>query len=390
MNEQKMIRRIIIVTLLIILSIGNSLIFADEILMDDYVVEEPIIEKARVLEISVIEDATLENDFIVENFLVTLRVLTGKYKGQEFQTIHSLTGNIGYDIRVEPGDRVLVTIEDSQDEGVAVHISEYLRDTYIYLVFTIFIVLLILVGGYKGISTIITLALTMIMVLKILLPGLLAGYNPIFLTIFVSFVITLVTIIIVGGNNAKSYAAIIGTLGGVFISGIIAYFIGTKVKLTGLSSDEAMMLMFIPQGVKFDFRGLLFAGIIMGALGAVMDVGMSIASSMEEIKNANPLISRKNLIIAGMNVGKDVMGTMANTLILAYTGSAIPLLLVFTAYKESLRNIINLDIIATEIIRAFSGSIGLVLCIPLTAVTTGFLIDRFAKRDSGGNSSESL
>ncbi len=370
-----MTRRIIIVFLLIMgLLLGNNWAFAQE----DYG-EDLVIERARILNVEVLEDASLENDFIVENMLVTLEILSGEYKGQEFETIHSLTGNIGYDIEIEPGDKVLVTMEIGDDGDLQAHISEYLRDTYVYIVFAIFIALLILVGRYKGLKTVITLALTMLLILKVLLPGLLAGYNPIILTVFVSFLITLITIILVGGINTKSFAAITGVLGGVFIAGIIAYIIGSKVKLTGLSSDEAMMLMYIPQGVKFDFRGLLFAGIIMGALGAVMDVGMSIASSMEEIKNANPQIRRKDLVISGMNVGKDVMGTMANTLILAYTGSAIPLLLVFTAYEETLTNIINLDIVATEIIRAFSGSIGLVLSIPITAITAGFLAEKFSQ-----------
>lgn len=373
---------IIMLFIIAIMTIGSSIVFADEVISEDYIYEEPIIERARVLEVEVLDEDIIENDFFVENMLVSLEVLTGEYKGQQFQTIHSLTGSLGFDIIVNPGDKVLVTIEESDDGMVNVHISEYLRDTYVYVVLAIFVASLLIVGGYKGLKTIITLALTIIFILKLLLPGLLAGYDAILLTVFISFLITLVTILVVGGINRKSYAAIIGVLGGVFISGIIAYVIGSKVRLTGLSSDEAMMLMYIPQGVKFDFKGLLFAGIIMGALGAVMDVGMSIASSMEEIKNANPNISTKSLILSGMNVGRDVMGTMANTLILAYTGSSIPLLLVFTAYEDSLVKIINLDIIATEIIRAFSGSIGLILCIPLTAVTAGFLADKFDKKKS--------
>lgn len=371
---------IMLLFVIMMMSIGNAVAFADEVFVEDYVETEFVIERAKVLDVEVLDEDTLENDFFEENLLVTLELLTGEYKGQQFQVTHSLTGSFGYDILVNPGDKVLVTVEDFGEGAVEVYISEYLRDTYVYWVFAIFVALLILLGGFKGVKTVVTLVLTILLILKLLLPGLLAGYNPILLTILVSFIITLVTIIVVGGANTKSYAAIIGVLGGVFVAGIIAYVIGSKVRLTGLSSQEAMMLMYIPQGVNFDFRGLLFAGIIMGALGAVMDVGMSIASSMEEIKNANPTISTKALVMSGMNVGKDVMGTMANTLILAYTGSAIPLLLLFTAYQDPLVKIINLDIIATEIVRAFTGSIGLILCIPLTAITAGLLKDKFDKK----------
>ncbi|AKL96734.1 YibE/F family protein [Clostridium aceticum] len=354
--------------------IGSNPVFADSLQ------KEPVIERAKVLNVQELAEDALETDFFTESMVVSLEVLSGDYKGQQFEVIHSLTGSFSYDILVKPGDKVLVTIDDMGNGVVDVYISEYLRDTYIYLVLGIFVALLILVGGFKGLKTMLTLILTIVLILKVLLPGLLAGYNPILLTIAVSFVVTCMTMLVVGGMNTKSYAAIIGVLGGVFIAGLIAYVIGSKVSLTGLSNEEAMMLMYIPQGVNFDFRGLLFAGIIMGALGAVMDVGISIASSMEEIKSLNPNISTKALIQSGMNIGKDIMGTMTNTLILAYTGSAIPLLLLFTAYQDPLVRIINLDIIATEIIRAFAGSIGLLLCIPLTAVAAGVLTEKADKK----------
>ncbi|MCC5910490.1 MAG: YibE/F family protein [Clostridiaceae bacterium] len=364
--------------IMVIIGLGSYSGFAEGI---DAEYTDPIIERAKVLEITDVEDEEIQNDFFIEDMMVTVEILTGDYKGQQFEIIHSLTGSLAYDIIVEPGDKVLVTVEDMGEGSVEVYISEYARDTYIYIIFAIFVILLILLGGFKGLKTILTLILTIFMVLKVLLPGLLAGYNPILLTIGVSFAVTLITILTVGGINTKSYAAIIGVLGGVFVSGLIAYIVGSKVSLTGMSSNEAMMLMYIPQGVNFDFRGLLFAGIIMGALGAVMDVGMSIASSMEEITTANPSISTKSLIKSGLNVGKDIMGTMANTLILAYTGSTIPLLLLFTAYDDPLLRIINLDLIATEIIRALAGSIGLILCIPLTAVMAGILREKGMKKD---------
>lgn len=328
--------------------------------------------KAKVLEVQHLEPDE-DNPIFTESMIVTVEILNGEFKGQIFETYHNLTGNFSYDIDVEPGDKVLVLVEKLEDGSVEVYISEYLRDTYIYIVGAIFIALILIIGKTKGLKTIITLMITLFLIIKGLLPGLLAGYSPILLSVGIAFIITIITLFTIGGFTRKSYAAVIGVLGGVFAAGLIAYIIGSQVKLTGLSSEEAVMLMYIPQGIQFDFKGLLFAGIILGALGAVMDVGMSISSSMEEIRNADPTMSKKDLIMSGMNVGKDIMGTMANTLILAYTGSSIPLLLLFTAYGEDFTKIINLDIIATEIIRAFSGSIGLILCIPLTALAAGIL-----------------
>lgn len=134
------------------------------------------------------------------------------------------------------------------------------------------------------------------------------------------------------------------------------------------------MLMFIPQQTGFDFRGLLFAGIIIGALGAVMDVSMSISSAMDEIKQVSPGLPRRALIQSGMNVGSDLMGTMSNTLILAYTSGSLPMLLLFFAYDTPLIKIVNLEFIATEIVRALAGSLGLIMAIPITAVAGGYIL----------------
>lgn len=349
--------------------------FDQETIEENSVTEEEQIERAIVLEVEQADGAGLEEGFYTEILSVRLEYLSGDKKGEEFESFHYLTGNPSFDFNLSPGDKVLVDVQEVNGVTEA-HIVEYVRDTYIYIVLGVFVALLILLGGKKGIKTILTLSLTLFLLLKVLLPGLLAGYSPILLTIGISIIITVVTILFVGGNNIKSYSAIIGVLGGVLIAGLIAYVVGNQIRLTGISSQEAGMLMYIPQGVDFDFSGLLFAGIIMGALGAVMDVGMSIASAMEEIRAVDPSISTKKLILAGMNVGKDIMGTMANTLILAYIGSMIPLLLLFTAYQEPFISIINMDLIATEVIRALSGSIGLILSIPLTAITSGLLRDK--------------
>ena len=187
---------------------------------------------------------------------------------------------------------------------------------------------------------------------------------------------TTITMVLVHGYNKKTLAGIIGTTSGVLVAGLLALLVGKAAKLTGFSSEEMQMLMYIPQQVKFDYQGLLFAGMIIGALGAVMDVGISIASAVEEVKRVNPGLTTRQLIQAGMNVGRDVMGTMANTLILAYTGSALPLILIFMAYDMPFLKIINLDLISTEIVRALTGSIGLTLAIPITSVAAGLLLTR--------------
>ena len=335
-------------------------------------------ERAIVIGVEELEDLSDEMSGIEHIQKVELKVTSGKYKNEFFEIHNNLSGSVVYDIPVKVGDKIIVVIEELENDEVDVFIADYMRQDYVLYLYLIFIILLLLIGRMKGLKSVISLTITIFAVLKILLPLILSGANPVPVTIFVSIAITIITLFIIAGVNSKSIAAIIGTATGVIVAGVLAYYIGSRIKLTGLSSEEATMLMYIPQGVSFDFRGLLFSGIIIGALGAVMDIGMSIASAMEEIYRANPNLHRKELFVAGMNVGRDVMGTMTNTLILAYTGSSIPLLLLFMAYETSLIKILNLDIIATEVVRALSGSTGLILTIPITAAVSSVLLKREA------------
>lgn len=340
--------------------------------------------QGKVLE--VLEEAMDDPDMALQGFpetfqVVTVKILDGEFKGQEYTIDHMNTGNAAYDIWVEKGDKVVLFSELNEDATAImdVYISDFVRWPSLRNLTLLFIVLLIVIGKWKGLKALIGLGVTALSVVYFLLPMMLQGHSPIVLAILVCVFSSVVSILIIAGFSVKSFTAIFGTLSGVLIAGILSIIVGNAVKLTGLSAQESQMLIFIPQGVEFDFRGLLFAGIIIGALGAVMDVSMSISSAMDEIRNHNPAIYTKDLIRSGLNVGRDIMGTMSNTLILAYTGSAIPLLLLFMAYETSIINVLNMDLIATEVVRALTGSIGLIASIPVTALTYGLL----RKREEG-------
>ena len=366
-------KKVIFILVLSLLFI-STFIYAETV--DDLEEYEYTSENALVLEASEVDIQDIGDDFQAQVQYVKLKITSGKYKNKIVEIENVLSDNLIYNIVVKKGDKVVVEVEDYGEGNVTVNISDYLRQDYILYLSIIFTALLIIIGRGKGVKAVISLSLTVFAVIKILLPSMLKGIDPVPISILISIIITIITIFLVGGINKKSFAAIIGTTSGVIIAGLISYYVGMKVQLTGLSSEEASMLMYIPQNIQFDFKNILFSGIILGSLGAVMDVGMSIASSIDEIYNANNSLTTKELFSSGMNVGKDIMGTMTNTLILAYTGSSIPLLLLFMAYETSIIKILNLDIIATEIIRSISGSIGLVLTIPITALAASFLIKR--------------
>lgn len=208
--------------------------------------------------------------------------------------------------------------------------------------------------------------------MKVILPLLLQGYEPIPVATLSAIAIIVFTLLVIGGLNAKTFSAIVGTVCGVSVAGLLALWVGEISHLTGFSSEEAQMLFFMEQTINI--RGLLFAGIIIGSLGAVTDVGMSVASAASEISCVNPQIRPYQLTRAALNVGRDIMGTMSNTLVLAYVGGAMPLLLLLVGYEMEWLKIINLDLIATEFVRGIAGTIGLIASIPVTAAIAGFLM----------------
>lgn len=372
------------ILLTIFLLLFSSFSFADE----DFIDEDIEFQTAKAKVLDILSDTKDDDKSVYSTDLLNqvriqvakIKILDGKFKNKEFTIEHSISGNFAYDIVLEKGNKVVVSIDETDASSPTIFVSDFVRDNYLFVLMVIFVALLILIGGIKGLKSVVTLLITGFVVTYIMLPLILKGYSPLIVSVLSTIFIAFITFIIVAGINSKSMAALIGTAGGVIVAGILAYIVGSLVKLTGLSSEEAGMLIHIPQSVEFDFRSLLFAGIMIGTLGAVMDVAMSISSSMYELRMMSPDIDYKSLVKSGLNIGKDIMGTMSNTLILAYTGSSIPLLLIFMSYDTSLLKILNLDLIATEVVRALVGSIGLVIAIPLTAFSAGLIFKSKIKK----------
>ncbi|HBV87155.1 MAG TPA: YibE/F family protein [Desulfosporosinus sp.] len=318
-------------------------------------------------------------------WLVNVEIKDGPYAGRTLDTIHYYGANPAYDIMVYPGDEVILSLVVENNLLKEANIADYARDKYIKWLFLIFIASILLIGARQGIKTIISLAITGWAVVKILLPAILTGKDPITITIIICSGITIITHMLITGFTKKSLAAISGTTIGIVIGGLLAKYVISLTRITGLASEESRLLFFSFQEGQINITGILFAGIVLGSLGAVMDVAMSIASSTYEIHLANPKLSFKQLVESGLNVGRDIIGTMANTLILAYTGGALPLMLLVLANNIPYLKFINLDMIATEIIRALSGSIGLFIAVPFTALISAALYRHSFRGNSENN-----
>lgn len=188
----------------------------------------------------------------------------------------------------------------------------------------------------------------------------------------VLLIIAFFSLIIQQGFSKKTFSSLIGTLGGVTTAGIVTAIMSNTLRIT-INSEEIIKLLKISQNTKFDFQAILFSSIVIGALGANIDMSMSVATAMNEVKESNKNISRGELISCGMNVGRDVIGTMTNTLVLAYVGSSLVIFMIFMAYNVDLGYITNLEDISIEILRSLAGSIGIILSVPLTVFARAFM-----------------
>jgi len=335
---------------------------------------EVIEAKARVIEAGEVKKVTTGS---VEDTVqdVKIEILDGEFEAKEYETSYILSYDIDGKIlayELKEGDKVTAQIAKDSDGTVTVTVQDVQRGTYIYIMFFVFLASVIIVGGKEGIKAVIGLLITILCIWFILIRGIFNGANPIWTSIGTSAVIIVLTFLVIGGISRKIITAAIGTLGGVVMSGVMAAIFSYLAKLSG-ACEDAIQLSISMKTVTFNFRDLIFAGIVVSALGACMDVGMSIASSLDEIKNKTKDITWQELFKSGMSIGKDVIGTMTNTLILAYVGGALKLILLFLACDMQLGEILNKETIAEEIISAIAGSMGVVYTVPITAFVYSFL-----------------
>lgn len=331
-------------------------------------IKAKIIEAGKKYE----RDRTSGGKEVVQN--VKVKILEGEEKDEKFDTIYVLTYDlenkiVGYELN--EGNIVYVSIQEENGEA-KITVQDVVRQNYLIGLIIFFFASIILVGRKKGIKAIIGLIITVLAVFFVLLAAIFKGYNAILVSIGTCFIITVLTFAIIAGWNKKSISAALGTIGGIVLAGAIATIFGYIAKLSGGGKEEAILLS-VASNVKFNYRDLLFAEIIVSALGACMDVGMSIASSLSELKIKKPTMTAKELFKSGMNIGGDMIGTMTNTLILSFIGSSLLLVLLYMSSSITVIEVINIEAIVTESVCALSGSIGIVYTVPITAAIFAFI-----------------
>ena len=281
-------------------------------------------------------------------------------------------------LKVKAGDRIMVTHLKKIDGSEQFFISDFIRRNSLYFLAIAFVLSVIIVGGIRGFTSFIGLVISFFVLIKYIIPQIVAGANPVFIAISGSFVILFTTLYLAHGISKKTTAAVIGTIISLMITGILAWFFVNLLRLSGFGSEEASFLSMLP-GVRVNLQGILLAGIIIGALGVLDDITVSQSACVFELSEANKDLTWKQLYKRGLNIGQDHIASLVNTLVLAYAGASLPLLLLF-AYSggEPISTLINREMIANEIVRTLVGSLGLVSAVPITTAIAA----SFSKRTS--------
>jgi uncharacterized membrane protein len=264
------------------------------------------------------------------------------------------------------GDEVMVSRSRDIEGNDLFYIADFVRRGPLLWLLAIFSALVVLIGRWKGLASLIGMGISFAVIFFFILPQILAGQDPILISILGSLAIIPATFYLSHGINRKTTVAILGTLSALIITGILANIFVEAAKLTGFAQEEASFLQIAKQGT-INIKGLLLAGIIIGVLGILDDITVSQASVVEQLRKANKELKGMDLYLRVMSVGRDHIASMVNTLVLVYTGAAMPLLLLFVNNPYPFSEVINYEIIAEEIIRTLVGSIGLILAVPITS-----------------------
>ncbi len=332
-----------------------------------YTIEYELVRVTKVLYDNYTVDPETENALRgSQSLLVT--VLTGRHRGDNMP-INNYLGPMHEKLAHEGTVLTVTLTEDSREEGYQLSVVNYDYTWLVIVMLVIFVAAVVIVGRKKGVMSLIGLVYSLIAIVFFLIPMWLKGYSALLLTLIVCFFITVFSFTLLGGVTRKTVSAMLGTLLCVLVAGAFALICAGIAGVSGMTMEEAEWLLDEGRtaGVTLNVRGLLVSGVIIASLGAVMDVAMSIASAVTELSLVDPKLSPSRLFKSGMNIGRDMIGTMTNTLILAFVGSSLNLMIVMFAAGMQPYQLMNNNDTIMELIKGIAGSLGLVLAVPLTA-----------------------
>lgn len=304
-----------------------------------------------------------------------LQLLGGRFQGENTEGINMLNGSLEQDKLFSEGDRALIVISYKEDQIISVNMIDHYRIDKELILVGIFSILLILFAGKTGIRALLSFGITILMIWKLLVPGYLKGINPILSGLLIALILTIVTTTLVYGFNRLAATAIIGSLLGTAITAVLGIVFTDLYQIHGAIMPYSESLLYSGYS-NLNLTQIFMASIFIGSAGAVMDLAVDITSSIHEVVQSKPTITRREAAISGIRVGRAAIGTQTSTLLFAYSGGYLALLMVFMAQGTPIYNILNYKYVASEILETMIGSIGLVTVAPFTAVIGGILLTK--------------
>ena len=305
-----------------------------------------------------------------------VRINSGKFKGTIVNASNELRAQLELDKLFKVGDRVVLTYEnDDIDENSTLIARDYDRSFWSVLLFSLFCILLCLFAGWTGFNALLSFIFSCLVIWKAVIPLSLRGWPASWTFFGAVFLLTAVIMYLVAGFNKRGVCAFLGAIAGVFIGLFTAHFFTWVMNINGATMPYSQTLLFTGYGF-LDLRDVFAGAMILASSGAVMDLGMDISCGIEEVARHNPTLSRMELTKSGLRMGRSVVGTMTTTLLLAYSGGYITLLMMFCAQGQSPMDFINNPLVASEAVKTLVGSFSLVLVAPLTAFLGGFIFKR--------------
>jgi len=298
--------------------------------------------------------------------IISIQVLEGPQAGESFQIDFGTRQVRSDDIRMKVGDKILVTVSENPTTGeISAYFTDFERRSSLVWLFIIFCLASVLISGWKGLRSLLGILVSLFVIIFIILPGIRDGKDPLMITILGTFLFVVLSMYITYGWTVKTHAAVLGSLLALSITAVLALVFVNSTRLTGFG-DENVFYIAQLTGNQLDLRSLLLAGILIGTLGVLDDLVIAQSAVIFELYRNNPGLKLMPLFRSAMNIGKDHIAATVNTLVLAYAGASLPMLLLFSFHNIDYGLVVNIEFIAEEIVRTLVGSLGLFASVPLT------------------------
>ncbi len=305
--------------------------------------------------------------------IMQVEVLEGDYKGISFQVDYGKRTLRSDNFRFAPGDQLYVIVDKTPDNVLQAYYVDYKRSVPLAILLAAFVLSILIMGRWKGLGSLIALGISMIMITGYVIPHILAGEDPVKVSLIGSVILLGVTLYLTYGWNLKTHASTLSMMLALLLTGALSLLFVYLARLTGYGDENAMYLMQA-SSIQIDPRGLLLGGMIIGALGVLDDLVTSQSAAVVEIHDANPTLGFRMTFQKAMRIGQDHVAATVNTLVLAYTGASLPLLLVFTLGNGNYVFFVNSEFLAEEIVRTLVGSLGLIAAVPISTLIATILI----------------